>query len=132
MSSPGTLIGFVPITDANRACGFYTDVIGLTFVHDDGFALVFRSEDPHEHGHQGNMVRLVRVEKFKPAPFTVLGWEVEDIAAEVKALTKRGATFTRYGFLQQDKNGIWTAPDGSKVAWFNDPDGNVLSLSEHA
>jgi catechol 2,3-dioxygenase-like lactoylglutathione lyase family enzyme len=123
MATPGSLIGFVPITDADRSKTFYADVLGLKFVQDDGFAVVFRSDS--------NMVRLVRMPVVTPAQFTILGWETTSIEADVKALTTKGVSFAHYSFLERDELGIWTAPNGSKVAWFTDPDGNVLSLSQH-
>jgi catechol 2,3-dioxygenase-like lactoylglutathione lyase family enzyme len=124
MSAPGTLIGFVPVSDADRAKLFYEEIVGLEFVADDGFALVFRSGT--------NMVRLARMPQVIPAQFTILGWETTEIEAEVEALLAKGVTsFQRYGFLEQDALGIWTSPNGNKVAWFTDPDGNVLSLSQH-
>jgi catechol 2,3-dioxygenase-like lactoylglutathione lyase family enzyme len=123
MATPGTLIGFVPITDAEKSKAFYIDVLGLEFVKDDGFALVFLSD--------GNMVRLARMSEFTPAQSTILGWQTTEIEALVKALTAKGVTFQRYGFLEQDALGIWSSPNGDKVAWFTDPDGNVLSLSQH-
>lgn len=122
MRAPGSLIGFIPVTDADRAKAFYGD-LGLEFVQDDGFALVFRSGS--------NMVRLVRMPSVTPAQFTILGWETAAIEDEVKALAARGVAFMRYSFFEQDALGIWTAPNGNKVAWFTDPDGNILSLSQH-
>ena len=115
--------------DAERARAFYTSVLGLDFVQDDGFALVLRSKADGDSG--GNMIRLVRTEEVSPAPFTKLGWESADMKTDVRRLAASGVTFTRYSFLQQDELGIWTAPNGNKVAWFSDPDGNVLSLSQH-
>ena len=123
MPAPGSLIGFVPITDGERSKAFYADVLGLEFVQDDGFALVFRSGE--------NMVRMVRMPGVTPAQFTILGWEAESIEDDVKALAAKGIEFIRYSFFEQDALGIWTAPNGDKVAWFADPDGNVLSLSKH-
>ena len=123
MPAPGKLIGFVPITDAKRAMEFYRDTLGLEFVQDDGFALVFSSGE--------NMVRLAKMPTVTPAPLTILGWEASSIEDDVQALTLKGVVFTRFSFLQQDALGIWTAPNGDKVAWFLDPDGNVLSLSHH-
>jgi predicted enzyme related to lactoylglutathione lyase len=98
----------------------------LGFVSDDQFALVFDAN--------GVMVRVVDVSAvpgFAPAPFTILGWSVADIAKTVKALGKKGAKFERYPGMQQDQSGIWTSPSGARVAWFKDPDGNVLSITEH-
>jgi len=123
MASPGNLIGFVPITDAERARTFYVDTLGLHFVSDDGFALVLKSGE--------NMVRLVKMPSVTPAQFTILGWEATDIVQKVTDLTAAGVPFQRYSFLQQDELGIWTAPSGDRIAWLTDPDGNVLSLSQH-
>jgi catechol 2,3-dioxygenase-like lactoylglutathione lyase family enzyme len=123
MAAPGKLIGFIPITDAERAIAFYRDTVGLEFVRDDGFALVFQSDD--------TMVRLVKMPSVTPAQFTILGWGTASIEDDVKSLTARGVVFSRFSFLEQDDLGIWSAPDGDKVAWFPDPDGNVLSLSQH-
>ena len=117
------LVGFVAITDGARAKVFY-EKLGLTFVSEDPFAVVFDSN--------GNMIRLTKVNEFRPQPFTVLGWQVSDIVAAVKRLQGAGVSFERYGeFMQQDELGIWTAPGGTKVAWFKDPDGNTLSVSQH-
>lgn len=123
MAPPGKLIGFVPISDAKRSTVFYRDTLGLEFVADDGFALIFRSGV--------NMVRLAKMPQVIPAQFTILGWETMQIEDDVQSLTEKGVTFSRFGFLEQDALGIWTAPSGDKVAWFTDPDGNVLSLSQH-
>ncbi|SEB96518.1 VOC family protein [Terriglobus roseus] len=123
MAAPGNLIGFVPITDMERAIAFYRDTVGLEFVKDDGFALVFQSGD--------NMMRLVKMAAVTPAQFTILGWQTTSIEDDVKSLTAKGVVFSRFGFLQQDDLGIWSAPGGDKVAWFTDPDGNILSLSQH-
>jgi len=123
MLSEGKLIGFVPITQANSTLAFYTDVLKLEFVQDDQFAIVLRSG--------ANMIRLVRMKTVEPAPFTILGWEVSDIESDVAKLAAAGVVFARYSFLEQDQAGIWAAPGGSKVAWFQDPDGNLLSLSQH-
>ncbi len=118
------IIGFVPITDPARAKAFYAEKLGLRFVSEDAFAVVFDAN--------GNMLRLTRVQEVKPQPFTVLGWQVSDIVATVKQLQSAGVQFERYGsFLQQDELGIWDAPGGNRVAWFKDPDGNTLSVSQH-
>lgn len=129
MAALGKLIGFIPITDADRATVFYRDVLGLDFVTDDGFALVFRSSA--SSGDPGNMVRLARLPSVTPAPFTILGWETASIEDDVKALTAKGVDCSRFDFLEHDDLGIWTAPGGDRIAWFTDPDGNVLSLSQH-
>lgn len=119
----GTLMGFVPITDPDRARDFYVNVLKLEFVTDDGFAVIVK--------YGANQIRLTRTPDFKPAPFTILGWQVADVRGIVQELASAGVAFNRYSFLQQDDAGIWTSPNQVMVAWFQDPDGNVLSLSQH-
>jgi catechol 2,3-dioxygenase-like lactoylglutathione lyase family enzyme len=118
------LIGFALTNKPDEAREFYEKKLGLPFVSDDGFALVFDSG--------GNMIRIAKAGKpIDPLQSTVLGWEVPDIEAEVKDLSGKGVTFERYGFVQQNEQGIWDAPGGARIVWFKDPDGNVLSLSQH-
>ena len=116
------IVAFVPTKDAEKARAFYVGVLGLRFVKDDGFALVLDAN--------GIKVRVAKAQ-FTPAPFTILGWQVPDIEKVVTGLQVKGVQFERFGFFEQDKLGIWTAPSGDKVAWFKDPDGNVLSVSQH-
>jgi catechol 2,3-dioxygenase-like lactoylglutathione lyase family enzyme len=123
MLNSGKMVGFVPTTDSKRAREFYEGKLGFEFVSDDQFALVMRAGD--------NMVRIAKAGKFTPAPYTVLGWQVTKIEDEVRALVARGVVFEKYPFVEDQETGIWIAPGGDKVAWFKDPDGNVLSLSEH-
>jgi catechol 2,3-dioxygenase-like lactoylglutathione lyase family enzyme len=108
--------------DFEKARAFYVGVLGLGFVKEDGFALVLDAN--------GIKVRVAKAE-FTPAPFTILGWQVPDIEKIVAGLQAKGVQFERFGFFEQDTLGIWTAPGGDKVAWFKDPDGNVLSVSQH-
>jgi catechol 2,3-dioxygenase-like lactoylglutathione lyase family enzyme len=117
------IVAFVPTRDSGRARSFYEGVLGLRFVKDDGVALVLDGN--------GIMVRVAKALEFSPAPFTILGWQVTGIEKVVTGLRERGVQFERFGFLEQDKLEIWTAPTGDKVAWFKDPDGNTLSVSEH-
>ena len=117
------MIGFVLTAKPEESKRFYSDVLGFRFVKDDGFALVF---DAH-----GTMIRVAKVQSHAPAVGTTLGWEVADVSAAVKDLTAAGAQFERYEFMQPDSQGIVTFPGGDKVAWFKDPDGNVLSVSQH-
>jgi len=117
------IIAFIPTRDAAQSRSFYEDLLGLRFVDDDKFALVMEGN--------GTMIRIVRVGNFTPAPFTILGWEVQDIHQSVADLTAKGLAFTRYPHFNQSPDGVWTAPGGAKVAWFTDPDGNTLSLSQH-
>jgi catechol 2,3-dioxygenase-like lactoylglutathione lyase family enzyme len=123
MLAHNPLIAFIPTKDAERARVFYEDTLGLRFVSDDSFALVMDAN--------GTMLRIARVGEFTPLPFTVLGWEVKDIESTVAAMASKGVQFSRYSFLEQSANGVWSAPGGAKVAWFLDPDGNTLSLSQH-
>jgi catechol 2,3-dioxygenase-like lactoylglutathione lyase family enzyme len=117
------IVAFVPIRDGDKARAFYEGVLGLRFVKDDGFALVFEAN--------GTMLRAAKMKEFTPAQFTVLGWQVSKIEDMVRALGMRGVKFEIFGFFKQDELGVWTAPTGDKVAWFKDPDGNILSLSQH-
>jgi catechol 2,3-dioxygenase-like lactoylglutathione lyase family enzyme len=123
MLAAGKLVGFVPTRDSKGARDFYEGKLGLQFISEDQFALGMHSG--------GNTIRIAKGADFTPAQYTVLGWEVTDIAAEVKALKERGVTFEKYAFVEDKESGIWVAPGGTKVAWFKDPDGNVLSLSQH-
>jgi catechol 2,3-dioxygenase-like lactoylglutathione lyase family enzyme len=123
MLANNPIIAFIPTRDAARSRTFYEGLLGLRFVSDDTFALVMDAN--------GTMIRIVRVADFTPFPFTILGWQVGDIHASVAELTAKGLHFTRYEFLSQSPDGVWTAPGGAKVAWFLDPDGNTLSLSQH-
>ncbi|MGZ4789719.1 MAG: VOC family protein, partial [Terriglobales bacterium] len=120
MTKLDNMVGFVITTKPDEAKTFYRDKLGFDFLRDDGFALVF---DAH-----GAMLRVGKMQQFTPAQNTVLGWEVPDIAAAVADLTSSGVSFERYDFMKPDPNGIVTFPTGDKVAWFKDPDGNVLSL----
>jgi catechol 2,3-dioxygenase-like lactoylglutathione lyase family enzyme len=118
------IVGFVTIVDVVRAKEFYRDTLGLRLLSEEPpFALVFEAN--------GIMLRLGMGKDLPPAHGTVLGWQVPDIAAAVKDLGQAGIRFERYDFMKQDELGIWTTPTGSKVAWFKDPDGNILSISEH-
>ena len=124
MLGSNKIVAFVPTRDAEKSRAFYEGVLGLRFVNDDGFAMVLDAN--------GIMVRVAKVGKdFLPAQFTILGWQVNGIEKVVSGLHAKGVQFERYGFLKQDELGVWTAPTGDKVAWFKDPDGNVLSVSEH-
>ena len=119
-----SVIAFVPICDPDRAKKFYRDTLGLPLVCEElPFALVFDLN--------GIMLRVTIVEKLNPAPFTILGWQVANIAVAVKALRMAGVKFQHFPGMPQDELGIWTSPSGAKVAWFKDPDGNTLSLSQH-
>lgn len=124
MVSLGKLMGFLATKDAARARSFFEGKLGLGFVSQDQFALVLESN--------GTTIRVSKVENFLPAPYTVLGWEVQDIKSLVVELSKRGVPFEKFPFLQDKELGIWTSPSGARVAWFKDPDGNILSLTQKA
>jgi catechol 2,3-dioxygenase-like lactoylglutathione lyase family enzyme len=124
MLSSGKLVGFVATTDYEKARAFYEGKLGLEFVGLDQFALVMRTGE--------HKIRIAKVPNFTPLQGTVLGWEVDDVEAVVLWLRGRGVATEKYPFVADQELGIWTAPSGDKVAWFKDPDGNVLSLSHHA
>ena len=112
------------IVDVARAKEFYRDTLGLRLVSEEPpFALVFDAN--------GIMLRLGMGKERAPVQGTVLGWQVPDMAVAVADLTQAGIRFERYDFMKQDELGVWTAPTGARVAWFKDPDGNLLSISEH-
>jgi catechol 2,3-dioxygenase-like lactoylglutathione lyase family enzyme len=118
------IIAFVATRDPVRAQRFYGDKLGLRLVSDEApFALVF---DAH-----GTMLRVTIVKKVSAAGYTVLGWQVPDIIVAAKTLQKAGVQFQRYSGMDQDELGIWSSPSGAKIAWFKDPDENVLSISQH-
>jgi len=119
------IIAFVPTRNRKKARPFYEKTLGLSFVSDDQFALVFEA-----HGVMVRVVDVSSVAGFEPAPFTILGWSVGDIGKIVKGLGKKGIKFERFPGMQQDLLGVWSSPSGAKVAWFKDPDGNVLSVTE--
>jgi catechol 2,3-dioxygenase-like lactoylglutathione lyase family enzyme len=123
MLSSSNLIGFLVTKDYDKARAFFEAQLGFEFVSVDQFALVMQAG--------AHMIRVSKVPNFTPARNTVLGWQVEDIEALVSWLKQRGVIFEKYPFIQDPEIGIWTAPSGDKVAWFKDPDGNVLSVSRH-
>jgi catechol 2,3-dioxygenase-like lactoylglutathione lyase family enzyme len=118
------LVAFVPTTDLERARAFYEGVLGLPLVEESPIACVVRAGR--------TTVRVTLVDALTPAPWTVLGWSVPAIDAAVLALRDRGVAFEVFAGMDQDELGVWTAPGGARVAWFKDPDGNVLSLTEPA
>jgi catechol 2,3-dioxygenase-like lactoylglutathione lyase family enzyme len=116
------IVAFIATVDATKARSFYEGILGLRVVSEDGFALVLEAN--------GTMVRVTKVQNFKPQQFTILGWDVTDINEAVSRLRERGVRFENYGMPGQDEQGIWKSPSGARVAWFKDPDGNVLSLTQ--
>lgn len=122
MISDNELKAFIPTIKPEKAKSFYKDVLGLKLITEDKYALEFDAN--------GTRLRVNTVREFKPHPFTVLGWDVDNIVSTIKSLNKKKIFCEKYDSLEQDELGIWTAPGGTKVAWFKDPDGNILSLSE--
>ena len=116
------IVAFVATTMPDRAKEFYANTLGLRLLSEDGFALVFDAG--------GTMLRVAIVRELQPAGYTVLGWTVPDIRRSIQELVNRGVQFRRYEGLEQDELGIWSSPSGARVAWFGDPDGNTLSLTE--
>lgn len=122
MLSDKELKAFVSTVHPGKAKTFYTVILGLKLIAEDNYALEFEAN--------GTILRVNIVQDFKPQLFTVLGWNVNDISSTIKLLNEKDIFCENYGFIEQDGLDIWTAPGGTKVAWFKDPDGNVLSLSE--
>lgn len=116
------IMSFVGVSDADKARAFYRDTLGLSLISEDGFALAF--------GVGGVMLRVTLVKEVRPQPYTVLGWQVKDATATARSLAKAGVPLERYAHVPQDEDGIWTAPGGAKIAWFKDPDGNILSIAQ--
>ena len=117
-------IAFIPTRDADRARSFFENTLNLRFLSDDGFAINFVTA--------GILLRVVRVGEFSPQIFTIFGWDVPDVEAAVAELSSRGVQFLRIHGMEQSPSGVWTSPGAAaKVAWFKDPDGNTLSLSQH-
>jgi catechol 2,3-dioxygenase-like lactoylglutathione lyase family enzyme len=123
MLASGKMVGFIPTTDYDKARAFYEGKLGFRFVSLDQFAMVMNAG--------GHMIRIAKVPHFAPLQGTILGWEAENIASVAAWLVDRGVTLEKYPFAQDQKLGIWTTPNGDKVAWFKDPDGNILSVSQH-
>ena len=115
-------MAFVPATDLGRARDFYERVLGLEVLDVSGFACVFRVG--------GATLRVALVGELSPQPFTVFGWSVGAIGETMAGLAARGVEFLRYEGMDQDPAGVWTTPGGDQIAWFRDPDGNVLSLTQ--
>lgn len=124
MLASAKMVGFVPTTDYNKARAFYEGKLGFEFVSLDQFALVVRVG--------GHKIRIAKVPNFTPLQGTILGWEVQNIEEVVRWLNQRSVTIEKYPFVQDRELGIWTTPNGDKVAWFKDPDGNILSVGQHS
>jgi catechol 2,3-dioxygenase-like lactoylglutathione lyase family enzyme len=123
MLGAAQLTAFAATAHPDDARRFYQGTLGLRLVTEDEFALAFDAN--------GTMLRVQKVPAVFPAAYTILGWQVANIEETVNALNVLGVSFERFSFMQQDALGIWVAPGGARVAWFKDPDGNILSLTEH-
>lgn len=124
MSAGREPIAFIATARPAEALAFYRDLLGLSLIEDSPFALIFSDA--------GQRLFIQKLRAHVPPEHTVHGWKVGDIDREIAALTARGARFAFYPQLEQSETGVWTSPDGQKVAWFKDPDGNLLSLSQFA
>jgi catechol 2,3-dioxygenase-like lactoylglutathione lyase family enzyme len=124
MLDSGKMIGFLGTSDFERARQFYEGKLGWKILSTDAFAMIVSVG--------GHVVRIVKIRDFRAVPYTVLGWEVEDVVAVVTWLKSRGVEVERYPWVPDKETGVWVTPNGDKVAWFQDPDGNVLSVSQHA
>ena len=119
-----SLVAFSATTDGKRARAFYEGMLELEFISEDEFAIVYDAN--------GVSLRIQKVGQIRPQPFTILGWSVSSIDRTVSQLVAKGAVFQRYASLEQDSLGIWRSPSGARIAWLKDPDGNVISLTEHS
>jgi catechol 2,3-dioxygenase-like lactoylglutathione lyase family enzyme len=122
MLNSSNVVAFVATSRPDEAKRFYEETLGLRLLTDDAFAVVFDAN--------GVMLRVQKVQENSPPPYTVLGWDVADIHMTVEGLLRKGVRCERYEWLGQDEAGVWSAPSGAKIAWFKDPDGNTLSLTQ--
>lgn len=124
MLSSGKMVGFIPTKDYEKARAFYEGKLDFQFVSLDQFALVMLVG--------GHMVRIVKLPNFTPLQATILGWEVDDVKTVATWLRDRGVETEKYPWIRDKELGIWTPPSGdARIAWFKDPDGNILSISQH-
>lgn len=125
MLGSADLIAFVPTRDPAKARRFYKEILGLEFIGEDPFALVFNA-----HGTTLRIANVSEVKGFRPAPFTIVGWVVTNVSDAAGDLVKKGVPFERFPGMDQDPQGVWQSPSGARVAWFKDPDGNILSITQ--
>src|SRR5262245_4480043 len=122
MLGTARIVAFGATVDSAKSRAFYEGVLGLRFIQEDAFACVFDAG--------GVELRIQKLQSLTPQPHTMLGWSVSSIKDVVTHLAKKGVVMERYGFLEQDERGVWTSPSGAKIAWFKDPDGNLISVTE--
>jgi catechol 2,3-dioxygenase-like lactoylglutathione lyase family enzyme len=123
MLASGKMVGFVPTADYDKARAFYEGKLGFEFVSLDQYAMVMSVG--------GHKIRISKAPNFVPRQATILGWEVEDVRSVALWLRERGVELEKFPFAQDRELGIWTTPTGDKIAWFKDPDGNILSIGQH-
>ncbi len=119
------LVAFLGTSNADAARAFYEGVLGLTFVADHEYLVIFDSGAAR--------LMLQKTDAVTPPHGTALGWHVKDLATSMRDLARRGVAFERFDGMDQDEMGVWR-PEGpaTGVCWFKDPDGNLLSLSQSA
>ena len=122
MLANGILKAFIPTVNPQEAILFYRDLLGFELMSEDDYAMEFNAN--------GTLLRVTIVNEFVPQPFTILGWNIENLVFTVRQFNNKNIYFEIFDFLEQDDLGIWNSPGGAKVAWFKDPDGNILSLTE--
>jgi catechol 2,3-dioxygenase-like lactoylglutathione lyase family enzyme len=115
-------VAFLATRDEGRARPFYEGTLGLRLVSDEPWAMVFEAG--------GTTLRIQKLDEFEPHTFTSLGWQVPDIDAAIAELAQRNVRFEHYRGLDQDERGVWRSPTGARIAWFRDPDGNTLSITQ--
>lgn len=123
MLGSSKIAAFIATADPQKARDFYENTLGLKLIADEEYAIVFDAN--------GTTLRVQKAGEFTAHPFTSLGWHVDDIEASVDALREKGVVFEQYPWMAEESNGIMTFPNGAKVAWFKDPDGNLLSLDHY-
>jgi catechol 2,3-dioxygenase-like lactoylglutathione lyase family enzyme len=116
------VMAFLATANPKKAIAFYRDKLGLRLTEDSPFALVLDVK--------GTMLRIQKVEKVSVAPYTALGWQVKSIAGTIRKLNAKGVTMERFPGLDQDELGVWQSPSGARIAWFKDPEGHTLSLTQ--
>lgn len=123
MLSEPKITAFLPTTNPEQSKQFYEEVLGLQIISEDDYAIEIKGN--------GALLRITIVPELNPHPFTVLGFKIDDIDSQVLSLSNKGVEFEKYDTFDQNELGIWTSPSKAKVAWFKDPDGNILSLTEY-
>ena len=119
---PAEMVGFAVTTDGARCRAFYEQKLGFRVTSEDRLAVVFDAD--------GRMLRVQKQKPHEPRPYTVLGWNVSDLEATLARMEAVGVTCERFPGVPQNERGIMDFPDGTRLAWFKDPDGNILSVAQ--